>query len=304
MLHTHSSAAPNFAGMPAAPLDLRTLLDRYRSALLASHGASEAKAILRAVCAGLIGVRLPELEPEKLLSTAQAEQMQQVFGRIVAGEPVQYALGFVEFHGLRIAVDPRVLIPRPETEELVDLIIRSCSKAPARIVDVGTGSGCIALALKKAFPAAQVFGLDISAGALELAAENARANHLEVQWSNTDALGEALPQWMRSMLNGPGNLLVSNPPYVPLSDSNTMQAQVFGHEPHLALFVDNADPQQFFRAIAHAAAPALHPGDSVWFEGHYRHALESVRVVKQTGIPHAELIADLSGNPRFIHAWM
>lgn len=290
--------------MPDAPLELRTLLDRYGRVLDAVHGTAESKAILRAVCAELLGIRLPELEPDKLLSITQAERLQEVLGRISVGEPVQYALGVVEFHRLRIAVDPRVLIPRPETEELVELIIRSCAKVPDRIVDVGTGSGCIALALKQAFPSAQVIGVDISEAALGLAAENARANGMQVQWINANALGEELPGLMQTILSGPGNLVVSNPPYVPRSDSRTMQAQVLDHEPHLALFVDNSDPHRFFRAIASAAAPWFHPGDALWFEGHYRHAPETVQVVVNAGFPHAEMIADLSGNPRFIHAWV
>ncbi len=267
-------------------------------------GNEDAWATVRALLRERLPDVIPELDKESPLDPVWSAQLQADLKRLAAGEPLQYVIGHVEFHGLRIAVDPRVLIPRPETEELVDRIIRSCKNAPERIVDVGTGSGCIALALKQAFPAAQVFGLDISAGALELAAENARTNHLDVQWSRTDALGEALPQWMRSMLSGPGNLVVSNPPYVPLDDSSTMQPHVLDHEPHLALFVEYADPQQFFRAIAQAAFPALHPGDSVWFEGHYRHAPQTVEVVKQAGFPHAELITDLSGNPRFIHAWV
>jgi release factor glutamine methyltransferase len=290
--------------MPDPHADLRTLLGRYNDELIAAHGPSEAKAILRMVCAELIGTRLPELEYDTVLSAAQVERMQDVLGRIAKGIPVQYALGSVEFHGLRIAVDPRVLIPRPETEELVELVIRSCATRPERIIDLGTGSGCIALAMKKAFPAALVIGVDISKGALELADENARANGLEVQWANADVLDGEFPPLLRSWLSGPGNLVVSNPPYVPRGDSSTMQAQVLDHEPHLALFVGNTDPQQFFRAIAQAALPALHLGDSVWLEGHYRHAPQTVEVVELAGFPHAELIADLSGNPRFIHAWV
>ncbi|MCC6840262.1 MAG: peptide chain release factor N(5)-glutamine methyltransferase [Flavobacteriales bacterium] len=290
--------------VPSEHTTVGSLLIAARQRLSLLHGPDGAKAITRAWVQDRLALAVPELERERTIPAGQIHLLDKDLDRLAAGEPLQYVLGRVEFHRLRIAVDPRVLIPRPETEELVELIIRSCAKVPDRIVDVGTGSGCIALALKQAFPSAQVIGVDISEAALELAGENASANGLEVQWIKANALGEELPGLMQSMLSGPGNLVVSNPPYVPRSDSSAMQAQVLDHEPHLALFVDNSDPHCFFRAIASAAAPSFHPGDALWFEGHYRHAPETVQVVVDAGFPHAEMIADLSGNPRFIHAWV
>ncbi len=281
---------------------IKAFLDEHREALIVLHGPDEARAILRAVFQDRLGLAVPELEPDRVLSLEELASLQHTLQRLRAGQPLQYVLGHVEFHGLRIAVDPRVLIPRPETEELVDRIIRASDQPPTTIVDIGTGSGCIALALKKAFPQAKVFGLDISSSALELARMNAQANGLEVEWTACDALGPELLPLLKKLRSPGGMLVVSNPPYVPVSDKGSMQKQVLEHEPHLALFVDDADPQLFYRAIATAAASARVQGDRLWFEAHYLHAAGTINVVKAAGFEEVKLIKDLSGNPRFISA--
>lgn len=287
---------------PTEAKTVKALLDEHREALIAVHGPAEARAMVRAVFKDRLGLAIPELEPERLLSIEELVSMQEPLERLQAGEPLQYVLGHVDFHGLCIAVDPRVLIPRPETEELVDRIIRASDQPPAAIVDIGTGSGCIALALKKAFTQAKVFGVDISTSALELARANGQANGLAVEWTACDALGPELASLLKKLRLSGGMLVVSNPPYVPVSDKGSMQKQVLEHEPHLALFVEDADPQLFYRAIATAAASAMVQGDRLWFETHYRHAAGTLDVVKAAGFEQAELIKDLSGNPRFIRA--
>jgi release factor glutamine methyltransferase len=291
------------------PMSLRTdtctvqaFLDEHREALIAVHGPTEARAMLRAVFQDRLALAFPESEPERLLTPEELASLQEPLERLRAGGPLQYVLGHVDFHGLRIAVDPRVLIPRPETEELVDRIIRSSAQPPATIVDIGTGSGCIALALKKAFPQAKVVGVDISPSALELARANAQANALEVEWTACDALGPELAPLLKKVRSSGGMHVVSNPPYVPFSDKASMQDQVLRHEPHLALFVEDADPQLFYRAISAASASAMGQGDVLWFEVHYRHAHDTMAVVKAAGFEEAKLIKDLSGNPRFIRA--
>lgn len=276
------------------------LAEEYRGALLPAHGPVETRAILRRAFAECIGLAAPELDPQRLLTAQEEGALRHVLDRVVAGMPLQYALGRVHFHGLELAVSPDVLIPRPETEELVDRIIRAWPTAPYRIVDIGTGSGCIALALKKAFPEAEVFGLDISEPCLALARGNATANGLDVDWRLCDALG---PDLAAALEGGEGPLLVvSNPPYVPRSESAGMQLQVLWHEPHLALFVDDGDPQLFYRSIAVAAGRCMRPGDQLWFEAHYRHAAGSAEVARGAGYATVELLQDISGNPRFIHA--
>ncbi len=287
------------------PMSLRTVkafLDEHREALATLHGPAEARAMLRAVFQDRLALASPELEPERLLDPEELASLQEPLERLRAGEPLQYVLGHVDFLGLRIAVDPRVLIPRPETEELVDRIIRTSDQPPATVVDIGTGSGCIALALKKAFPQAKVVGVDISTSALELARANGKANGLEVEWPACSALGPELAPLLKKAKSLGGMLVVSNPPYVPVSDKASMQKQVLRHEPHLALFVEDADPQLFYRAISTASASAMGTGDVLWFEAHYRHAAETMAVIKAAGFAEVELIKDLSGNPRFIRA--
>lgn len=256
--------------------------------------------MLRALFLDRLGLAFPEMESGRLLDPEELASLRKPLERLLAGEPLQYVLGHVHFHGLRIAVDHRVLIPRPETEEMVDRIIRSTSGPPGTLVDIGTGSGCIALALKKAFPQAKVVGLDISTPALEVARANGRSNGFEVEWAACDALGPGLPSLLKEVRASGAMLVVSNPPYVPVIDKGSMQGHVLEHEPHLALFVDDADPQRHYRAIATAAALVLIPGDLLWLEVHYLHAYGTLKVVKDAGFKEAGLINDLSGHPRFI----
>lgn len=283
-------------------ITVRSMQKTYLTTLLPAHGRSAVRAMVQAIFTERLGVAVPELDPDRQLRNHEADQVLNDLARLQAGEPLQYVMGHVEFHGLRLAVDPRVLIPRPETEELVDRIIRGVPFQPNCIIDVGTGSGCIALALKKAFPHARVMGIDTSPGALELARVNGNSTGFQVEWRLADALGADLVGLFQAAMARPGNLVVSNPPYVPASDSAQMQQQVLYHEPHAALFVDDDDPQRFFRAITAAALQALHAGDQLWFEGHYQHVAQTAQLVEDAGFAEVELIDDLSGNHRFIRA--
>ena len=164
---------------------------------------------------------------------------------LTTGKPIQYITGTTDFYGIRLKVNPEVLIPRPETEELVDLIIRNhIDKTGLRILDIGTGSGCIAIALKQHMADASVLGIDISAGALQTARHNARDHQSDVSFMMTDILDKnvwpALPQC---------DLIVSNPPYVTESEKILMHENVLDHEPHIALFVKDHDPLLYYRAI-------------------------------------------------------
>ncbi|MBP8824506.1 MAG: peptide chain release factor N(5)-glutamine methyltransferase [Flavobacteriales bacterium] len=266
------------------------------------HGTEGAKAITRAWLQERLQLALPELDQQLVIDPGPLRRLLQDLDRLTAGEPLQYVLGQVHFHGLDLAVDPRVLIPRPETEELVDLIIRSLTFDPRAIVDVGTGSGCIALALKRAFPRASVMGIDASADALDVARANGISNGLTVEWALVDALGTGLVPRFAKAFSAPGNVVVSNPPYVPLRDKAGMEPHVVDHEPHLALFVADADPHIFYRAIASAAATTMNQGDELWFEGHYLQLPQTAQVVKQAGFANPLMIDDLSGNHRFIRA--
>lgn len=273
------------------------VIDLYHQDLGGRHPASEVRAIVEAVFHHHLAWDRARLlaERDATLSESELLRVYLPLKRLRCGEPLQYVLGSTTFHGLTIEVGPAVLIPRPETEELVDLIMRSVQH-PARIVDVCTGSGCIALALKRRFPQAEVHGLDVSRAALEVARRNAKRNDLGVIWTVADALDE------RCMLPGAADLVVSNPPYVPLAEAGTLDPHVREHEPALALFVDDEDPIRFHRAIAQQAYVALVPGGTLWFEGHHRTIDRVPPMLETMGYREAVLLHDLSGAPRFARA--
>lgn len=235
------------------------------------------------------------LRRDLALSESELLQVYLPLKRLRSGEPLQYVLGTTDFHGLRLEVGPGVLIPRPETEELIDLILRSGIR-PGSIVDIGTGSGCIALALKNEFQDSTVIGMDVSPQALRIAARNSDRLQLAVEWKQADILD---PQFQF-----PANvdLIVSNPPYVPLSESSTLATQVRDHEPHLALFVADDDPLLFYRAIAKHAREQMASGGTLWFEGHYQYSRAVADLLREMKFHSVELHKDLSGNDRFIEA--
>lgn len=283
--------------MRVADNRIATVLGLYRTELAGSYTASEAQAIARAVFHERMGLDAAGLELHKndALSESELLKVYDPIKRLAAGEPLQYVLGRVHFHGLELEVGPGVLIPRPETEELVDRIVRA-SFRPSRIVDIGTGSGCIALALKRAFPHAQVTGIDVSHAALAIARRNGERNGSDVQWAIADVLDPtfALPQGT--------DLVVSNPPYVPRCEEQGLTEQVRAHEPHVALFVDDVDPLLFFRRIGQLTADTLDAGGELWFEGHYQHTPATGELLRGMGFRSVEVLKDLSDNHRFIHA--
>lgn len=274
-----------------------TLLARYEQALAGLYDAGERRAIVRAIFQDRLGWDALELETrrDEALSESELLLVYEPLKSIGTGRPLQYALGTCWFHGLRLEVAPGVLIPRPETEELVEMIVRT-GQRPGKIVDIGTGSGCIALALKQAFPDADVIGIDVSAKALGIAARNAHRLGLDVDWLERDvlAVGPMLPEGT--------DLVVSNPPYVPLSERDTLSPVVRDHEPHQALFVSDDDPLLFFRRIASEAHHALRPGGMLWFEGHHLTASGVGVLLTEMGFAAVDVIKDLSGTDRFIRA--
>jgi release factor glutamine methyltransferase len=195
----------------------------FRESLLELHGADEARAITRAAFREILGKDPLQVDAQAMLTAIQCTRAREVLKRLAAGEPLQYIIGSVEFYGLKLRVDASVLIPRPETEELVDLVVRAQAVAPARIFDICTGSGCIALALIKAFPQALATGCDISEVALDVARSNGAATGLEVTWNNCDALGAGLNALFTAEGTEGRTLVISNPPYVPQQDNATME---------------------------------------------------------------------------------
>jgi release factor glutamine methyltransferase len=211
--------------------------------------------------------------------------------------PVQYVLGRTIFYNCILAVNEQVLIPRPETEELVDMVIRENKGKAVKIVDIGTGSGCIAIALKKYCPEATVFALDISTEALKLAAKNAESNNVSIDFCEWDILDEN-KLWPGPVLD----IIVSNPPYIDLSEKEAIAPHVKDQEPHLALFVNGDDVLLFYRKIVLFASQNLKPGGTVYFEINEAKGKEMVQLITDSGYEKIKLHQDLNGKSRMISA--
>lgn len=238
------------------------------------------------------------LYPGALLPEAQRTRLEAYLVELAAYRPVQYVLGESYFYGMKLYVDERVLIPRPETEELADWAVRYCRQqqwtAP-EVLDIGTGSGCLALALKKAIPAAQVSAADLSEDALAVARQNADTLGLALQFRKTDILNAA-PGTLGQPL-----LLVSNPPYITRPEAESILPHVLRYEPHQALFVTNEDPQQFYKAIERYARQCLQPGGAVFLELHRDFAGDTADWYRQQGW-QVVLRKDMQGEDRMLYA--
>ncbi|MBD3582735.1 peptide chain release factor N(5)-glutamine methyltransferase [Flavobacterium selenitireducens] len=210
--------------------------------------------------------------------------------------PIQYILGKAHFYGLEFEVNPDVLVPRPETEELVDWIVKDYEFHPhPKLLDIGTGSGCIAISLAKNLKDAVVSAIDVSAAALTIATRNAHRNAVRVDFMETDILSDTeLPRDL--------NVIVSNPPYVRHLEKAEMQANVLDHEPHLALFVEDDDALLFYRKIAELAIIALAPGGKLYFEINQYLADQTIDLLKSKGFSEIQMRKDLLGNDRMIKA--
>lgn len=243
--------------------------------------------------------------PERELNNEQTQKLKNTLTQLQTGEPIQYILGITEFYGLPFKVNPSVLIPRPETEELVEWILSVAGtqlpvagyQFTGNILDIGTGSGCIAISLKKNLPGAFVSAIDISESALQTAKENAELNEVEVSFIKTDILN------INSEIELPkSEIIVSNPPYVTLDDKKQMHTNVTNFEPHTALFVPEHDPLIFYKAIADFALLNLTPNGLLFFEINELYGQETVKLLKDKGFVSAELRKDMSGRDRMIKA--
>ena len=205
--------------------------------------------------------------------------------------PIQYIFGHTDWMGLRLRVSPATLIPRPETAELVEWILSTCdSNAPLRIMDIGTGSGCIAIALKKKCPMWHVQGIDISSEALKVATENAKNNDVEVEWALTDILTPNIDNQISNL-----DVIVSNPPYICNREKADMDARVLDYEPHTALFVPDDDPLLFYRRIA-----SLKSAKTLYFEINEAYGQEVCDMLKELGYTDIQLKNDIYGKARMV----
>ena len=271
----------------------RETVDRLTARLVPLYGEREARAIARSAVAELAGIPLSALLTDPGAELA-VEGLAEAEAQLAAGKPLQYVVGHTEFYGRRFAVREGVLIPRPETEELVDRMVRS-ERGARRLLDVGTGSGCIAASLALALPEAEVYAADISDAALTVAAENFQQLDAKVTLRKADALNG-----LETVFPERFDAIVSNPPYVPESDRAAMHPNVRDHEPALALFVPDGDRIRFYRAIAQAGRRMLAPGGRLWFEIYEHAADEVVRMLGGEGYTDTEVFRDLFDKPRMV----
>ena len=236
------------------------------------------------------------IQKDNSISEAQTKAFETAAEALLAGRPIQYITGKAWFMGEAYTVNEQVLIPRPETEELVDWVIEYAAiKGKAlRILDIGTGSGCIAIALKKALPEATVAAIDISPGALKIAEANASALKTAIEFIVLDILNTAF-------LPGQYDVIISNPPYIPMQEMKNMELQVTDHEPNIALFVPDEDPLLFYKAIARLAKLHLSSNGQLFFEIHYDQGDALITLLDEMHF-HAELRTDLFEKDRMVRA--
>lgn len=260
-------------------------------------GEQEVQQFVRLIFEHLRGYSWTELllKGEEPLQPEESAFVEEVVARLQRHEPLQYVLGSTEFLGLQLDVGPGVLIPRPETEELVQWILEEHGERRLRLLEVGTGSGCIPIALKHARPRWEVVAWDVSEIAIEQARGNARKNNVEVTFQMQDVLTYQAEDahW---------EVVVSNPPYVTHKEAALMAANVLQYEPHLALFVADHDPLLFYRCIAQVALQELVPGGRLYFEINEAYGAETTALLTSMGFVDVRLRKDLSGRDRMLRA--
>lgn len=229
------------------------------------------------------------------ISGERALGLEQAIEQLNKNRPLQHIIGVTEFYGCPIKTDERALIPRPETEELVDWIVNENELEAPFILDIGTGTGCIPIALKKTIPAASVTAIDVSEQALCLATENAKMNNVSIEFCQFNILEQTLPE-------GSFDIIVSNPPYIPIHERSLMDKNVVDYEPKLALFVSDKEPLIFYHRISELAIQHLNIGGSLYFEIHENYGKELVSLIEDIGFTNVMLKQDLQGKDRMIQA--
>lgn len=261
------------------------------------YGHGEAEAMIRIIFHYLKGWSVTDMliHDDSELSPYIKGEIASITDRLLLGEPIQYITGEAPFHGLNLHVDPSVLIPRPETSMLVDIICDANKRPDLRVLDIGTGSGCIAIALARTLPFATVSALDISGDALRVARRNATDLKVKLDFIEAD-MSDYHPG--RDSLD----IVVSNPPYVLESEKSAMEVNVLEHEPPSALFVPDSDPLVFYRSVARIAHEGLTDGGRLYLEINPLLARETSALVESHGFGSVDVIKDQFGKDRFITA--
>lgn len=278
-------------------ITLKSLIAGLRAVLDPVLGGRESSATVDFIFECLKGWNKTDLilRSDHTVSDYLADKARTAAARVAAGEPVQYVFSRARFYGMDFKVTPDVLIPRPETAILIDEIVdENSSRQDLRVLDLGTGSGCIAIALSRNLPFSQVTAVDFSPGALTVAHDNAATLHARVKFVRADMLNDRF--------DSPWNIIVSNPPYVLESEKASMEANVLDYEPHSALFVPDSDPLRYYRAIARIAASGLAPEGRLYLEINPLCADSLDATLKSEGFTDIRFSKDLDNRRRFIRA--
>ena len=274
-------------------LTLKELKNNFTSTLSSLYPSEEIQSFFNIFSEKYLNISRIEiaLNPERVISEEVSEKYQKALLRLKNHEPVQYIIGETEFFGLPFKVNKHTLIPRPETEELVDWILSE--KTINTILDIGTGSGCIAISLAKDLPDSKISALDISDEALKIAHENAEMNKVEVDFFQADILNtKTLPKKY--------DIIVSNPPYVRELEKKQMQRNVLKFEPNSALYVNDNDPLLFYRVISHLAKKHLQPNGKLFFEINEYLADKLIQLLRREGFQNIQVKKDIFGKDRMI----
>ena len=277
---------------------MRQIINRLREELAGAYSPGEIDAITRILATDLlqIGETAYFLRDTVTLTDEKERQLADAIKRLKENEPLQYILGEAEFCGLRLRVNPSVLIPRPETGELVRLIASENKNTHPRILDIGTGSGCIAIALAKELPQSTVSAWDISEEALIVAKENSITCGTKINLAQRDILTYTPAETDKF------DIIVSNPPYIKEKEKSLMESNVLDWEPSLALFVPDDNPLLFYRTIAEKAKTMLAPGGELYFEINREHGTDTCTMLTELGYTNIHLHKDFAGNDRMVSA--
>ena len=276
---------------------MQDILQNIRKSLSEFYPDNEVPGLVRLLIEHVTKSSMPALLSDKntKITSEEVLKIDKIVERLQRFEPIQYILGETEFYGLPIMVNQDVLIPRPETEELVELILNENKETQPRILDIGTGSGCIAISLQKHLPEASVTAWDISEKALAIAALNSKSNAVNVSFNQVDILSDY-------PTDHSFDIIVSNPPYVLDSEKTDMHANVLDYEPHTALFVADNDPLLFYNRIADVAIQLLADGGKLYFEINRAKGPETIKMLEDKNFSEIRLIKDISGNDRMVRA--
>lgn len=280
-------------------LTIQFIREIIKKELKAQYPEREIDAMSDILFGTRLGLKKHELglKRNEILTQTDQEWFDRAIRKLKAGYPVQYITGQAEFYGLPLEVTPDVLIPRPETEELVRWIIEGITHPRPLILEIGTGSGCIALALKKQIPGSQVMATDVNEAALLVASRNALKLELDLPIIQHDILDINPPKdWPRA------DIIASNPPYIPISEKITMAPHITSHEPPGALFVPDENPLLFYFSIASFARQQLKKGGQLYLEIHEKFGSEVIDLLQQHGFQGVELRQDINGKDRMIKA--